>query len=218
MNRVYLVFLVLLASLTWNFPAHGNNLVAFPVGDATWTVSSKASGSATPRGAPNPYVQTAEVTQIKDVKRIIFNWSDGKTTEKWTIPRLPVEFEQDPRDGRVNTFQNGSLHENLSKFFMTYDSFAFDWVTEATLKEKTPITYQGKQCYHFVSSATAMDSGIAYKREAWVDSTTLLPVAFDNGVSLSTYTFDPKPPAGPLDFPPPFKVAVHYYKSVMGYR
>jgi hypothetical protein len=216
MNNVSVVLLSVVACLYSVSPANAAGLVSFPTGDASWTVNVNASGSS--KGAPTTYVQKAQVTQLNNVKRIELTWSDGKTTEKWSVPKLPVEFEEDPRDGRVNTFSNGSMHENLTKFFLTYDSFAFDWVNDSTLKEKSPISYQGKQCYHFLSSATAQDSGISFKREAWIDATTLLPVAFDNGVSLSTYTFSPRPPVGPLEFPPAFKTAIHYYKITMGYQ
>jgi hypothetical protein len=216
MNKIFRIISVLLASMPLGFYAHGGSIVAFPTGNASWIVMSEVSGST--KGVPTPNVEKAEVTQVNDVKKIELTWSDGKTTEKWTIPRLPVEFEQDPRDGRVSSFQNGGMHQILTKFFQSYDSFAFDWVSPTTLQEKEPVTYKGKQCFHYLSTATAPDSGISFKREAWIDATTSLPVAYDNGAFLSTYTFAPKPPTGPLEFPPAFKTSIHYYKASMGYR
>ena len=78
-------------------------------------------------------------------------------------------------------------------------------------------------CYHYLGSAVQPLSGlggktpIKEKREAWIDSKTLLPVAVDTGASLAVFTFAAKPPVGPLVPPPNFKKEIDYYKGVMGY-
>jgi hypothetical protein len=57
---------------------------------------------------------------------------------------------------------------------------------------------------------------IPVKREAWIDSTTLLPVALNTGDSFCVFTYLP-PPTGPLNVPDNFQKAIANYKHVMGY-
>ncbi len=106
----------------------------------------------------------------------------------------------------------------MYNFFLTYDISAFDWVTPDLQKEKDPISYQGKQCYHYIGSFTPPMQKFVVKKEAWIDAGTLLPVALDTGSALTTYKFSEKPPEGPLVMPASFKEAVKYYKVSMGYR
>jgi hypothetical protein len=51
--------------------------------------------------------------------------------------------------------------------------------------------------------------------EAWVDSKTLLPVAFDDGQMLAVFTFHP-PPQTPLVAPAKYAILYEKYKTVLG--
>jgi hypothetical protein len=223
MNKFYL-FLFIVSLLPLSFSDASADLVSFPTGDAAWTVdvtpdnTPSSSAPAAPGTQSIRQVKRAEVTQLGDVKRIVITWSDGKTTEKWSIPKLPVTFEEDPRNGVVTPFLNGGPTILSDNFYLTYDSFAFDWISPQALKEKDPIYYQGKQCFHYEASVPAPMQKFALKKEAWIDATTLLPVALDNGNSLSIFKFQEKPPTGPLTMPPAFEHAVSYYKLTMGYK
>ena len=194
----------------------------FPQGDAAWTVDMQSGSSG--GGSTQPQIQHAEVTQLNHLKRVHLVWDDGKTTEKWMIPGLPVVFVQDPQTGKVRPKQDGGPEQLLENFLNNYDEAAFSWVTPASLKEKDPIDYGGKQCFHYVGEVvipnmTRNEPGdhSQHMREAWIDAKTLLPVALNNGQSTSTFKFQDKPPTGPLLPPPAFKKEIAYYKGVMGY-
>jgi hypothetical protein len=218
MNKIQLFWVMggLLAILNLNARA---DLFVFPTADAAWTVDITQESSTPARGA---YLKHVEVTQVDKLKKIHLDWSDGTSSEKWTIPGLPVTFVQNPRTGTVWPQQNGSAMQTSSNFGLTYDSFAFAWIKPENLQEKTPISYQGKQCFHYIGSTTYALPGSKPsdedKREAWIDAKTLYPVALDTGSSLTTFTFQDKPPTGPLTPPPEFEKEIAYYKAVMGFR
>jgi len=216
--------------------------VNFPTGNCAWTVkmtpfTASDEGGATATPAP-PAIKalakaaTVEVTQVDNLKRIRITWTDGKTSEEWTVPKMPVVFKEDPRNGNVFPVQASTMEMQYERSTMRYDVSAFSWLNAQTLKEQAPITYQGKSCFHYfvagVSKApTAKDfapGGIGYNAtvntptmEAWIEAKTLLPIALHEGPSLYTFTFPPTPPTDPLVLPAKFKKEVDYYKMVMGY-
>src|ERR1700722_18907039 len=120
----------------------------FPQGDAAWKVDiTPLSSDALSNRA---YPTHVDVTQVNKAKRIQITWSDGKTTERWAIPGLPVEFYQDPRTGLVRTLQSGGPSQMTADMNFSYDAFAFAWVKPDTLADKDPVSYQGKQCFHYL--------------------------------------------------------------------
>ena len=226
MNKNLFLFFVLGAFSLGSLGASAD-FVTFPTEDASWTVditnhpsAASASAPGTAKNGPPPaYPTHVAVTQKGKLKRIQITWSDGKKTERWVISGLPVTFNEDPRNGQVRPIQNGSFHEKLSNLSFSYDTFAFNWITADSLQGKDPVSYQGKQCFHYLGTAgIAMDDfrDSQSKREAWIDSKTGLPVALDTGDAISTYTFSDKPPTDPLVPPPAFAKEFIYYKAVLG--
>ena len=217
------------------------DVVIFPTGDCGWTVKVApfTEDGATPAPVPPPTKNSfltptqIEVTQVDNVKRIRITWINGKTSEEWTLPKFPVVFKQDPRDGSVFPVQSSNMEMQNERASMPYDLAAFDWVRPDYLKEKTPIPYLEKLCFHYLlpgggTGPTARDfapGGIGYnaignltpQHEAWIDAKTQLPVALHFGTSLYSFTFPAEPPTGPLVLPPNIKKEVDYYKTVMGY-
>ncbi len=194
------------------------DLVKFPDGNAAWTVDVTylKTSPAVPEKA-----NKVRVTQVGNMKRIEIAWSDGKTTERWAVPKLPVVFESDPRNGSVVPVESGSLRNKLFEFNLAYDQSAFDWINPQVLKKKEPVSYRGKKCFHY--QGTVRFSIVILNnpepqsvRQAWIDSETLLPVAVDTGTALCVFTFEKEPPTGPLVCPPKFIEAIAYYKKVMG--
>ena len=221
MNRAFRIVCVSILCLCFKCVVHAQNLVAFPQGDAGWKVeiSPQASANTAPPVAAPAHPVHVEVTQLNKVKRIEITWSDGKKTEKWVIPGLPVVFNEDPRDGTVRPRQYGGPAEAADNAAFTYDSFAFTWITPQCLQEKDPISYKGKQCFHYLGSITVTFpvKRAPMKREAWIDASTLLPVALNTDDMQSVFTFQDPPPTGTLTPPPAFQKEITYYKIVMGY-
>jgi hypothetical protein len=218
MNRVVFVAVVSVQLFFMSLAGIADS-VAFPAGDAAWTVSfAPSSAPARNAGVSSKAPSQVEVTQIKKIRRVLITWNDGSTTQQWAIPPLPVNFEEDPRTGAIDPNQSGSSSEGAIKFTCPYDLSAFSWVSPSTLKEKDPVDYEGKRCFHYRGQDQAYPGGPVEMREAWIDSVTLQPIALQAGNILATFTFAKKPPVGPLDIPPKFKKEIDYYKVVMGYH
>ena len=128
-------------------------------------------------------------------------------------------------NGIVFPVGNGEMERKSDEFNMPVTASAFSWIAPASLKEKDPVNYKGQLCYHYVgtvnSPATPRDhvSGpgvsLTAKREAWINSKTLLPVGINTETSHCIFTFQ-QPPAGPLDMPAKFQQGIANYKHVMG--
>lgn len=214
--------------------ASADPLVQFPEGNAAWTVDitypkSSAAPTPEPRDGANTAaprkVKRVEIAQFADQKKLRITWTDDSTTEQWTIPNLPVVFKEYP-NGVVFPVGTGSMEHKYGESSMPANASAFGWVTPACLKEKDPVKYQAQLCYHYVGTAnlpatprghSLEDVGPeAVKREAWIDSKTLLPVGLDTETSHCIFTFH-QPPTGPLDMPLKFKQGIANYKHIMGF-
>jgi hypothetical protein len=152
-----------------------------------------------------------EVTQDADKRRCIVHWTNGKTREIWDIPRLAIILSEAP---------NGNImaSRDLQLFAIPFVSNAFDWIKPEFLQDKDPSDFKGKLCYHYKGDIPTfnMKGGeeAPVTRHAWIDSTTLLPVALHDGTCLGMYTFGPG--AGDLTLPPKFQAKMDYYTTVMG--
>jgi hypothetical protein len=240
MNKRYGASLTVAVFLLLPIAASAGPFVTFPTGDAAWSVNITYTNSSVSNappvsppssdGPPPAYTQNAaasrkatkvEVTLLNNVKRTVITWSDAKTSERWTIPNLPVVFEGDPRDDSIASVRDGGSRQIFDSFSLSCDEDAFSWLKPEFLQGKTPVSYQDKQCFHYLGSVALPgvfgNNHISVKREAWIDSKTLLPVALRMEMSLSVFIFQEKPPVGPLVLPPKYKKAVDYYKAVMGY-
>jgi len=227
MNKTYLAAWIACCTLFTGI-AFADPAVQLPTGDAAWSVAITYAPTPPPDPAKKapPVLKKAqkiEVTQVGDVRRVRVTWTDGQSTEEWSVPNLPVVFKEYP-NGSVASIQKGGLEVKFDNFNMPYDISAFSWLTPATLQSQTPVSYQGKQCLHYAGGASLPDVGrqsggtsTRFKREAWIDSKTLLPVALTTETSLCIFTFQDNPPVGPLDPPPKFKQEIAYYKRVMGF-
>lgn len=214
-----------------------DDLVKFPAGNAVWTVEfSYPKTPAPPASAGNPAqaapvvrkAQKIEITQLDNIKRIQIMWTDGKTSERWTIPGLSVVFETLPwNENSVAAIENGSIAKQFAEYTMPYDSFGFHWITPRGLQEKNPVSHMGKMCFYYKGSVPPPTVGgpptlkpSASQNtpdwQAWIDSETLLPVALDTGTAICVFTFQKEPPRGPLALPPKFQKEIAYYKKVMG--
>ena len=217
-----------------------DDLVKFPAGDASWTVEFSYPKTPAPpaptsdgNSAQPPLVvrkaQKIEVTQVGNTKRVLIAWTDGKTSERWAIPGLPVIFETLPHDeSSVAALENGSSAKLFAEYVMPYDSFGFRWITPKSLQEKAPVSHAGRKCFHYKGPVFPPSVGASPGEmpvaspdtpdwQAWIDAETLRPVALDTGTALCVFTFQKEAPVGPLIPPAKFKKQMDYYKKVMGW-
>jgi hypothetical protein len=226
MNAFYAA--LVLGCLVLTNIASGDPLVQFPTGSAAWTVAityPKSKDASAPKAMAGNRAKKIEITQVDDLKRVRITWTKGQCTEQWTVRNLPVVFKEFP-NGDVFPVKNGDMETQSDDFNMPCDLSAFSWVTPASLKEKDPVKHQGQLCYHYVGTvnAPAMRQNrnaepevlTTAKREAWINSTTLRPVALDTETSRSVFTFQ-QPPTAPLEMPAKFQQGIASYKHIMGF-
>jgi hypothetical protein len=190
--------LVLGSSRIWAAP-----LVQFPAGPAAWRIDVTAS----PKGdddapaaqslGPNT-VQKVEVTQNEHFARNLVTFGSGISRESWSITGTSLILTEDP---------NGTAFITPTTIFFNipYLPSTFSWLSPSLLADKTAVFYQGKTCFHYKSS----------KAQAWVESKTLLPVAYDDGQHLAIFTFLPTPQEQ-LVLPDKFKKVLTNYTTIMG--
>lgn len=204
MNKKNLVIApLLLGALLCQIGARAQDLVQFPKGPAGWTVD--VTPSSNPKRAVPIGVQVSqmEVSQDAQKRRTQAKMSNGRTDERWSISATNMILIQDP-NGNVFDVPNGEA--DGIDYGLPYSESAFSWVTPSTLVEKDPISYQGRQCFHYKGTVRKIAYGapVLIHVEAWIDAKTQLPVAFDDGTWLATYSFHP-PPYAPLTIPPNFQ-------------
>lgn len=164
--------------------------VAFPTGNAAWTVNityhDKGTGSST---QPNP--MTVEAVRADEIIHYHTIWTNNRSTDDWLTKDFI--FFQDVNTGHISPMQKGgSVFE-----YYGYDNARFDWVNSGEVVSPRE-SYQGKICLHVRkgrreepnTDARSQSSPIM---QAWIDSQTHLPVAFDDGHALYAYTFLPAP-------------------------
>lgn len=208
--------------LSINAFAYATPLAQFPTGNAAWTVDISYLHSAHgPQVSTRKQARKVEVTQVDNVRRTRITWTDGKTTEQWSIPNVPMIFKEYP-DGSVFPVHAGEREAKDDGLKAPSDLSAFDWLTSAFLQEKDPVSYQGAMCYHYVGGASntvhtskGKQEVSRGKQEAWIDSKTLAPVALDTETLHCVFKFLP-PPNGPLAIPPKFQEEIEYYKHIKG--
>jgi len=197
--------------------AAADPLVQFPTGNAAWTVDitypNDQVPTATGRNSQRP--KRIEVTQSDKARRTRITLLDGQTMEEWTIPNMFVVFKEYPNGG-VFPVENNNVEFQIENSSMPRDISAFSWVTPASLQEKTPVSFRGQMCYHYAGTSKPLSHGGStdLKREAWIDSKSLLPIALKTESTVCVFTFLPL--STPVEMPPKFQKEVAYYKHVMG--
>jgi|GEM_PF-1389590 len=163
--------------------------------------NSKSQGKAknpppTPDGSVHN-VGKITVTQDKDKQHMQTKFTDGTSYETWSV-----------NIGGSSILMSSDRHGNVfigSTQAVPFGPDAFSWLKEEFLQEKKPIKYLGKKCFHYKTEILVVrgHSRDIVPHELWVDSETLLPVAFDDGDELGVYTFM-NPPTTPLTLPTKF--------------
>jgi len=218
MNKACLVSAVLGMFLFLNLEA-GADLVIFPTGPAAWMINvtpSQASAGATTASSAQNHIVEIDVTQDNEKRRSLITWSDGKTTERWAIPRMNLILAEDS-NGQAFSLLSGALGAQILAVPFTPSSFS--WISPEYLLEKDPVNYQGKPCFHYRSNQHDVQpngkNGRTVTEEAWIDSGTLLPVALDDGTNLGIFTFKKDPPP-PLTMQAKFQDAFRRAEEAMG--
>ncbi|OJV23489.1 MAG: hypothetical protein BGO12_22075 [Verrucomicrobia bacterium 61-8] len=157
----------------------------FPKGNATWKVDISYPDERGHRGDIVRPVRI-DVTRSGDVACYQVTWSDRAVTRDW-VTRDYV-FVQDRTTGRT-------VLQDRARGGFTYrflDESAFGWIKPQNLVVET-LKYRETECRHFRSSislpALAGASPEVLECQAWIEKETGVPVAFEDGNALYTYSF-----------------------------
>jgi hypothetical protein len=219
MNKMFLIVLAPGFFYFSKLAAIADKLVRFPEGNAAWMIEITPLVGAVDLGSgTGKKAQKVEIVQADNMKKIVITWNNGTSTEKWAVSNLPVTFKAAP-DGTVYPVGNGRVEDLMDNMAAPINPSEFSWITSDNLQEKDPVSYEGTMCFHYLGTASIfMPAGKAPKRErreTWINSKTLFPVALDTGTTHCVFTFLP-PPNTSLEMPEKFKKEIAYYKAIMG--
>ena len=207
MNKGAGVLIGILASLFLFSPVVAQDVIVhqvdFPQGDATWSVAAQgqetvppppnASASPAPK-ALKKFVGMDIVCQGK-LRRDTITWSDGSTDQMWWIRNLPYVMTE--KGGQVGCTKASDLWQ------VRFDASSFEWVSAKTYLGKK--SYQGSDCQYYEMKIVDPDGGPTRIFRAWVDHSSHLPLAFDNGFITVSFTFPKGGPIAPLQMPANFQ-------------
>lgn len=188
-------------------------LVKIPKGPAAWTVQvTSAVASVTPEpGAPAPVtMQKIEVVQDATKCRTTVHFTNRQTREYWSLPGIPQILTEDP---------NGTVFFSVAP--VPFGPGSFTWINAACLQEEEPVKYRGIDCFHYkdkvpVGTLPGEVTLVYATWEAWIDSTTLLPVVLDTESELGVFTFQAAPVIAELVVPGKFKVPLENKRRMLG--
>ena len=165
---------------------------------AAWTVdiTYRDTGQTPSAKTPaQPKRTRIEATRTGDITRYYTTWTNGRTTEDWTTSLFV--FWQNETSGQAVIVRQ----DDPAAHYSPVDQSCFGWMHSGQFKIDRE-GYQGKDCIHVRSDNT----------QAWVETKTQLPVAFDDSAALYYFSFQ-KPPTAPLSLPPKYQALLDRYIS-----
>jgi hypothetical protein len=199
--------------------------VVIPAGDlACSVVITNHAGSPPPDGtnpAPppaktstvRPMMTAATIVRVGRMQQDTFTWSNGTTSESWTLLDTGLTLLEDPTGPAKSIYElprGSAVRKVLSPPVLALDAASLDWINSSHLTGKT--AHDGKPAIHY-QAIEALYNFVPPKSvlyQAWIDPKTLAPLAFDDGDRLYELTFS-APPAQPLVLPDRFKKDLNEY-------
>ena len=208
MNRFVLLLTGIAACsppLSWCVAQEVRHEVAFPKGDAAWSVAFENTAAPTPTPAAGVPPATPPKKPVKvdivrqgNLRRDTVVCSDGTTTQIWWCENPPVAmFDNGPKD-HVSSMRASSMAQ------VRYDASSFEWVGAKSFAGMKP--YKGKPGQYYEMEVIDDNDGEKTKRtlRAWIDPETHKPLALDNGFNKVAFLFRDDIPVEPLQMPANF--------------
>jgi len=181
--------------------------VVFPkVAAYTVDFAKPEKAKASPGGKAAASLVKIEVTDTGKARREMDFWSDGRTSERWSVDGMFLI--QNVGDGSLFATSEKSAQPGEGSRFTASD---FRWLSAETFAGR--VTYNGRKCNKFVRQIPSAPNGVPSENEpsanpgpveALIDVQTLLPVALWNGTEKAAFTFK-QAPVGPLQLPEKFQ-------------
>jgi hypothetical protein len=215
MNKI-LVVVFSVACLSFAMPAYSDALVQFPAGNAAWTVDIKCSD-------PRQLATKVEVTKSGEVSRLIITYPQS-VMERWNLDKEGLSI--------IGANNNVYVLPQAAASVLHYAAAisgisSFQWLKGNMLTSDDPVTYDGKECFHYRGSVAIEDVDPAFAPgpapdgkpaspgivtcDVWLDKDTHLPVALQHPYALYTFTFLP-PPKDSLQLPANFQAELNHYR------
>jgi len=206
MNRAVFLFLI---GIGWQFGHAAEPLVKFPIGDAAWSVAVSPSDSQAPSPAPALALRYTNVivTRIGGLRRDVVQWEGGVSTETWWNLNPELVMCQ---DARINEIVAMSPEDAGPQ--MRLDESVFRWIAPENLAGEE--SKDSHPCFVYRGVLKTGSEGEGLKLRVWIDKTTLLPVALDDGLANYQFTFL-NPPAEPLLLPPEFNARLERFRDFL---
>jgi len=197
-------------------PPHSPYLVNAPT-CAMWTILCKPKGAAAQASPQQRWLKEIRVIKMGETRQEIQTWSDGLETQRW-IYRGMILSDQ-PGSPDVYILRAEQLRDLPSADLMDYSKSDFpelNWVSAGTYAGVE--RYGKRPCYHYRrgtprevatpdTPARETPEGQAGIPQVWIDGSTKLPAAADDGVTLQIFSFQ-EIPRRELVLPPRFEKAL----------
>jgi len=195
---------------------------------ASWgmTVVPKQDGDSKNPAHKEQQLVKMQVTQTGKIKQEISTWSDGQTSEAWTINgKKLVENSKDHALILIDP-----AHNQSAGYYMRYDLALLSWVSLSTYVHAE--THANHHCYLYKNAASTSpaskpadgrfaneDAGssegfAAPSVQVWIDVETHQVVSVDDGAMTYDFAFGP-PPSAELVLPPKFASLWQSYQDAM---
>jgi hypothetical protein len=191
--------------------------VRFPGGNAAWTVE------VTYREPPTEAAQLRKVEVVRGgrYQRSRYHWSDGNTTETWSLWAAGLHAVEKGSRGTVYVIPAGDWFQT-SHMLELFDASSFAWVRRDLFKQEAE--YRGRHCLRYeglvqkgllpeVTNRTDLPVP-EIRCSAWIDQETLRPVALVEPERTALFSFREGPAEEPVP-PQRFLDALHRYQAAV---
>ncbi|MES2308805.1 MAG: hypothetical protein V4507_08095 [Verrucomicrobiota bacterium] len=179
----YISMVVCLGMMSWLFgvdegkiiPPPSAPFVVIPVNNISYTMEIGSAADTAPASSPlakSLRIKKIEVSQSGNIRRDQSLWSDGTQTEDWYVDEIYIY--QDPRGWITSlnpkTMSSGTIQRRDASDY-------FKWLSLDNYKKI--VLYEGKKAYQYSEN----------DQTAWIDVTTLFPLAYQRGTETCVYRF-----------------------------
>ncbi len=172
----------------------------------------------TPADSKIPTVKSDTITQTGNLRRDVLTWSDGTTSEAWTMVSTGftmLEKAAGTTKGIYKMPKKSSMRALLFPTILDMDTASLTWLNPSSFVDKNGL--KGRNGSHYQSHGFLYNfvPAKSVAIQAWVDAKSFIPFAFDDGQCLYELTFT-SPPTEPLVLPDRFKEDMEYYQRANG--
>jgi hypothetical protein len=225
MNKGLLFLILFIGFNLPPLPAAAGGVVTFPAGNTACSVKVTLhknpplppASDETPDPSKNPAIPE-KVNIFRSNMLLLINVTkmNKETIMAWCPGVLNLTIFKDSQNPRLNSTQGNYLFPSV--FYLDRNHLWYSWADPESLKE-AKVKMGGASCNRYQktvrtpSPAPGFPEGTA-TYQLWVNDSSLLPVAFDDGEALYELEFKP-PPAEPPVIPAEVQNEIKRYEVLL---